>query len=146
MGLIEDLGVGPVAIDTAPYIYFIEEHPRYLPLVTALFRAVDRGEVVAVTSELTLLEVLVVPFRTGNAALVERYEAILTRARGLTLTPVSRKLLRAAALLRARTDMKTPDAIQLSTAAAAGCTALVTNDRRFRALPGLRVLQLDSYL
>lgn len=32
MGLIEDVGGGPVALDTAPFIYFIEEHPRYLPV------------------------------------------------------------------------------------------------------------------
>ena len=146
MGLIEDIGAGPVAIDTAPFIYFIEENPRYLPLLESLFMAVDAGVLAAITSELTLLEVLVAPYRTGNSALAERYEAILTRARGLTMRPLGRNLLKAAALLRARTGMKTPDAIHLSTALAAECTALVTNDRDFRQVSGLRVLQLESYL
>lgn len=65
MGLIEHLGRGPVAIDTVAFIYFIEEHPRYLPLVDELFRAVDAGRLPAVTSELTLLEVLVFPRSAG---------------------------------------------------------------------------------
>jgi hypothetical protein len=38
-----------------------------------------------VTSKLPLLEVLVVPYRAGNRALANRYEALLTRltARGM---------------------------------------------------------------
>ena len=146
MGLIEDIGAGPVAIDTAPFIYLIEENTRYLPLLSPLFEAVDNGSIVGVTSEITLLEVLVVPYRCGDTALADRYETILTRAKGLTMRPLTRKLLKSAALLRARTGMKTPDAIQMSTALAAECTALVTNDRDFRSVPGLKILQLENYL
>ncbi len=29
MGLIADLGRGPVGLDTVVFIYFIEEHPRF---------------------------------------------------------------------------------------------------------------------
>jgi len=38
MGLMADVGRGPVGVDTAIFIYFIEEHPRFLPLVEPLFR------------------------------------------------------------------------------------------------------------
>ena len=43
MGLIADLGRGPVAIDTAVFISFIEEDPRFLPLIDPLFREADQG-------------------------------------------------------------------------------------------------------
>jgi hypothetical protein len=43
MGLIADLGGGPVGVDTAIFIYFIEEHARFLPLVELLFREVSEG-------------------------------------------------------------------------------------------------------
>ena len=33
MGLMADLGPGSVALDTAVFIYFIEEDPRFLPLI-----------------------------------------------------------------------------------------------------------------
>ena len=85
MGLLSDLGSGPVALDTSIFIYFIEEHPVYLPLVEPLFEAIDRGEIEAVTSSLTLLEVLVVPFRSANTALIDRYETLLTKSQGLQL-------------------------------------------------------------
>ena len=80
-----DLGRGPVALDTVVFIYVIEEHPRFLPLVEPVFAAVDNGHWEAVTSALTLLETLVVPYRAGNASLADRYEGLLTRSRGIRL-------------------------------------------------------------
>ena len=61
MGLIADLGPGAVAIDTAIFIYFIEEEPRFLPLILPVFQEAHAGKRELVTSAVTLLEVLVVP-------------------------------------------------------------------------------------
>lgn len=145
MGLIDDLGGGPIALDTAPFIYLIEEHPRFLGVVKPVFEAIARGAMQAVASELTLLEVLVVPYRAGNVALATRYEDLLSRSRGLTLVGLDRDLLREAARLRATRGLKTPDAIQAATALRAGCTALLTNDRDLGALEGVRVVQVREY-
>ena len=41
MGLMVDLGSAPVGMDTAISIYFIEEHPQFLPLVEPLFKEVN---------------------------------------------------------------------------------------------------------
>ncbi|HEX4955031.1 MAG TPA: PIN domain-containing protein [Thermoanaerobaculia bacterium] len=146
MGLLSDLGGGSVAIDSAAFIYFIEEHPAYLPVVEPLFEAVDSGSIAAVTSSLTLLETLVVPLRAGNHALAQRYEALLTGSRNLTLVPLDLAQLRSAAQLRAVTRLKTPDAIQLAAALSESCKTMVTNDSRYPPLPGLRILQVESYL
>ncbi len=146
MGLIKDLGAGTVGVDTAAFIYFIEEHPTFLSMIVPLFREADEGKRELVTSALTLLEVLVVPYRAGNRSLAERYEALLTRGRGVRLVDLSQDQLRAAAQLRAATGVKTPDALQLVAAIGAGCTTFVTNDRRLPPIPGLRVVELSSYL
>jgi predicted nucleic acid-binding protein len=145
MGLIADLGPGIVAVDTALFIYFIEEDPRFLPLILPLFEEADAGKRELVTSALTLLEVLVVPYRAGNPPLAERYEWLLTRSRGVRMTELSRDQLRAAAQLRAATGIKTPDALQLVSALTAGSKTFLTNDRRLPRLPGLRVVQLSAY-
>ena len=146
MGLMEDIGPGPVALDTAPFIYFIEENPSYLPLVEPVFAAIAGGAIDAVTSELTLLEVLVVPYRKKNVALAKHYETLLSGSLGLSLVPVSRGLLRNAARIRATTGMKTPDAIQFAAALSANCTAIISNDRDFCSVSGLRFLRLSDYL
>jgi predicted nucleic acid-binding protein len=146
VGLIADAVGGAVGVDTAVFIYFIEEQPQFLPLIEPLFEAADEGRLELITSTLTLLEVLVVPYRAGNRLLAERYEALLTRSRGIRLVDITRDQLRAAAQLRSVTGVKTPDALQMVAALTAGCTTFVTNDRRLPAVPGLRVLQLSSYL
>jgi predicted nucleic acid-binding protein len=145
MGLMNDIGRGPVGVDTVIFIYFIEEHPQFLRVIEPLFREVDEGRVELITSALTLLEVLVVPYRTGDHLLAARYESILTRSRGVRIADISRDHLRAAAQLRAKTGVKTPDSLQLVAALSAGCTAFLTNDRELPTVPGLRILQTASY-
>jgi predicted nucleic acid-binding protein len=146
MGLREDLGPGPTALDTAVFIYYIEENEAFLPLVASIFEEVAAGRREVVTSSLTLLEVLIVPYRAGNVALADRYEGYLSRSRGVRLMDIGRAELRTAAQLRAvHPSVRTPDALQLATALSAGCETFVTNDRDLPDLTGLKVIQLRSY-
>ena len=145
MALIDNLGAGPVGVDTAIFIYFIEENERFLPPIASLFDAAQAGKFEIVASALTLLEVLVVPYRAGNIELAERYEAVLTRSRGVRMVDLTRDHLRLAAQLRAATGVPTPDALQLAVSLASRCSSFVTNDRRLPAAPGLRIIQLGDY-
>jgi predicted nucleic acid-binding protein len=144
--LIDDIGDGPVGLDTVIFIYFIEEDPRFLPLLEPVFVAIDTGVIEGVTSDVTLLETLVGPYHAGDIPLAERYEAILTRSRGIHLVELRRSVIRAAAQLRAGLRMKTPDALQLAAALVSNCAVYLTNDRDLPPVPGLRILQLRDYL
>ncbi|MBM3790518.1 MAG: type II toxin-antitoxin system VapC family toxin [Acidobacteria bacterium] len=146
MGLIDDLGSGPVGLDTPPFIYFIEEHKEYLAIVRPLFAAMTEGRLRGVVSALTLLETLVLPYRSGNAALAGHYEGFLTRSSGLRMHGITVDVLRAAAQLRAVHNIRTPDAIHLATAMIARCPVYLTNDRNLPSIPGIRILQVKSYL
>ena len=63
---MNDIGDGPVGLDTVIFIYFIEEDPRFLPLLEPVFVAIDTGALEGVTSDVTLLETLVSPYRTSD--------------------------------------------------------------------------------
>jgi predicted nucleic acid-binding protein len=145
MELITAIGDGPVALDSAIFIYFIEQHPRYLALLRPLFTHIDGGNLPAVTSTLTLLETLVLPYRSGDRELAAKYEAILTKGRGLTLVSIELSVIRLAAEIRGATSVRTADALQLATALLTSCKTFLTNDRRLPALPGIQVLQLDAF-
>jgi len=132
-----------VGLDTAPLIYFIEADLVRLLIVRPLFEALDRGEINAVTSTITLLEVLVQPLRRGDDRLAQQYRAILFNASGLTTYPVSVAVSEEAARLRAVHNLRTPDAIQMATALLGGATHFVTNDVRLPSIPGLQMLVLD---
>jgi predicted nucleic acid-binding protein len=133
-----------VGVDTAPLIYFIEENPIYLARVRPFFKAMDRGDFSVVTSIVTLLEVLVHPFRHGDAELAQQYRDILLNAEGLTTILLSRDIAEKAARLRAAHSIRTPDAIQLAAAIHQGASFFLTNDACLPSLPGLKVLVLDE--
>lgn len=140
------MGAGPIAVDTALFIYLIEEHPRFLAPVRALFAQADAGELAIVTSALTLLEVLVVAWRAGDHALAARYDALLTRSRGVRMVDLTRDQWRTAARLRAQYGtLRTPEALQLAAAIGTRCTWFITNDRRMPTPDGVRVLQLSEW-
>jgi predicted nucleic acid-binding protein len=146
MELTDAVGDGPLGLDTAIFIYFIEQHRVYAPVLARLFQHLERERLQIVTSALTLLEALVVPYRSGDEILARKYEAILTNGKGLTLVAIDTPLIRLAAQIRATTSVRTPDALQLASALSARCTAFLTNDKRLSSLPNLAVLQLDTFV
>jgi predicted nucleic acid-binding protein len=146
MGVIQAVGKGPVALDSSVFIYFIEEHPDFIELLHPLFLAIEQGQLQAYTSELTLLEILVVPYRLGRGDLAEQYETLLSGSRGFGLVPVNRPILLDAARIRARHNLKTPDAIQVISAVAAHCSCLLTNNRDFGRIEVPRILQLSDFI
>jgi predicted nucleic acid-binding protein len=143
--LTSAIGAGPVALESTIFIYLIEQHPKYLSILKPVFERIDRGDLTAVTSSLTLLETLIVPYRNGDRELAQKYEDILTNGRGLTVISIDLPVIRLAAEIRAATSMRTPDALQLAAALTGKCTAFLTNDRRLPELHSIRILRLDAF-
>ena len=137
-------GVDRLGFDTAPVIYFVEAHPRYDALVTAIFQRLAAGTLSGVTSVITLTEVLVHPLRQGNAQLADAYRSLLTTSGDFQTLSISPDIAEQAAALRARHGLRTPDALQIATALAAGCAAMLTDDARLQRVTELRVLVLDE--
>ncbi|MDY6783451.1 MAG: PIN domain-containing protein [Cyanobacteriota bacterium] len=104
---------------------------------------IQEKEVRIISSELTLMEALVLPLRNRNRLLIDTYEQLFAR---VELVPISQTLLKRAAQLRATTRLKTPDAIHAATAQSSGCTLFLTNDRGFRNVPTLPVTILSEVL
>ncbi len=80
MGWIERLRGKTVGLDTAPLIYFIEKPPEFHPRVRPFFLAMQQGDFEVVTSTMTVAEVMVHPFKRGDAALAAMYRDILHNA------------------------------------------------------------------
>jgi predicted nucleic acid-binding protein len=144
VGLIDRLPSGPIAVDTAIFIYFVQTATDWLPVVDPLFEAADAGDLQIVTSAITLLELLVFPYRINDAALATQYEVLLTRSLGIQIIDITPSQLHWAARLRARSRVHTPDAIQLAAANHAGCQAFITNGKRLPPVPGLQIIQLSD--
>jgi predicted nucleic acid-binding protein len=137
-------GVANLCFDSAPVIYFIEAHPRYDSLVTAVFERVKRSALVGWTSVVTLSEVLVHPILKADAHLQQQYRELLLNSDNFYMLSVNALVAERAAALRANYRLRTPDALQLAVALEAGCEAFLCNDGGLRRVTELRVLVLDD--
>jgi len=140
------LGAHPVvALDTPVFIYHFEEHPRYSQVTIPLFRYVEGGGCRAVTSVLSRLEILVRPLQQERQDIADSYRFLLDTFPNLTQISVDEEVANAAALMRARSRLATPDSLHLASALHAGATLFVTNDDDFsKGIEGLEILLLDS--
>lgn len=111
MELVQKLVHKKVCIDTAPFIYYMERHPTYEPIVKPIFKNIEVGKIEAIATNITLLEVLVHSYRTGNEKLARQYRDILLNAEGLMTFEVTHKISVKASKLRAEYSIRTPDAI-----------------------------------
>ncbi|MBI3600237.1 MAG: hypothetical protein HY097_06305 [Nitrospinae bacterium] len=81
--------INSIAIDTSPFIYYIEEHEDYIPAIEPLFTHINHGNIIAYTSLITLIEVLTKPIEEKDNNLINKYENLLTNSNNLILTPTS---------------------------------------------------------
>ncbi|MCX6032237.1 MAG: PIN domain-containing protein [Chloroflexi bacterium] len=137
-------GVTKLGLDTSPIIYFVEANPVYDALVTEVFKRVRDNKLTGVTSVITLTEVLVQPLRRGAHALQEEYRKLLLQSANFDVRPIDVAVAKRAADLRARYNLRTPDALQIAVARSAGCQAILCNDGQMERVTELRVLVLDQ--
>jgi len=133
-----------IGIDTNLFIYFLEDHSRYGAWCASLFERIERGRNPAVTSTVTLLELLVQPYRKQKEELAQKIFALTSTYPKIEWVPVTMNLADRAAELRARYRLSTPDAIQLATAIGRNATRFYGNDRSLRRVKEIECLIVDD--
>ena len=136
---------GPVYLDSSSLIYSVERHEPYLGLLAPVWQEAERGQLLLVSSELALAEVLVRPVRERNEMLISRYREVFASA-DVRLVPASRRSWEDAARLRADYGLRTPDALHAATALQEHCDLFITNDTDFRRVTELSVVVLRDVL
>jgi predicted nucleic acid-binding protein len=133
-----------IGIDTNIFIYFLEDHQRYGAWCASLFDRIERGYNPAVTSTVTLLELLVQPYRDQKEELAQKIFALASTYPKLEWVPLTMNLADRAAELRARYCLSTPDSIQLATAIGHKATRFYGNDRGLRRVKEIECIIVDD--
>ena len=124
-----------IYLDSCIVIYAIEDQGERGDRVRE--RLAAAGDEVVAISPLVVEECLVGPLRADDLALHDTYLRAFER---FELIDLELAHFVRAAELRARTGLRTPDALHLAAAQLSGCSALFTNDRRLaEASRGLAV-------
>jgi predicted nucleic acid-binding protein len=126
------------------FIYHFEEHPQFGASAARLLHSAEEGRCHLVASILTLMEILVVPKRTGQTALTRFYREFFLGFPHLSLLPIDAAIAEVASDLRARHRLRTPDALHLATAMHQGAEGFVTEDARLGAVEEIPILRLTE--
>ena len=135
-----------IAFDTSVFIYQLEANPRFLPATAMLFEWLEHRHSNAVTSTITMTELLVGPYRASDQRRVVEYYGLLSTYPNLRWIAPGLEVADIAARLRSRHNLRTPDALQAATAIYEQATGFVTNDTLFRRIDHFETLVLDQLL
>ena len=128
------------------FIYQLEANIRYVALTDLVLSWVEQAGHSAVTSTITMTELLVPPYREGNEHRVDEFYGLLSTYPNLEWIAPDLGIADIAARLRAAHRMRTPDALHAATAIQGQATGFVTNDPIFQRIVEFETAVLDQFL
>ncbi|HEX7323965.1 MAG TPA: type II toxin-antitoxin system VapC family toxin [Rhodanobacteraceae bacterium] len=135
-----------VYIDSNFFIYFLTRHPTGFEASAAVLQACDRGEVLGMTGDAVVSELLVKPWQDGDAAALEGIRRLFAREHFIQRLAHDAACFEMAAELRGTRGGKLIDALHYATALRNGCRFLLSNDRDFKSDDHLTVLSLRDFV
>lgn len=131
--------------DTAPFIYLIEGHPQFAPIVRDIFIHCQTNSVRLVTSVLTGLEFKTKPVQNNRMDIVNAFDELVLEAQIMTV-PITAEVVEKALSLQARLfSLKAMDSMQLGAATIHRYDAFITYDKRLTQLNHLQIITLDQW-
>ena len=130
-----------IALDTNIFIYYLNRTSIYHSQAEELFKKLQSGEFKAVTSILTLTELLSFSISEQGLKILERYFSDIPNTK---LMEVNFEIATKAAKIRREQGIKLVDSIQLATALSAKAQVFITNDQKLKQFKKLEVLLLEQ--
>lgn len=133
-----------IALDTNIFIYHFEDNKKFLDTTSKIFSQIEGGKYQAVSSVISLIEILTLPKRKNNYLLVRDYKEILLNFPNLNFMDVNLDVAEWSSSLRAKYKITTPDAIQVATAILENADFLLTADKNLRKIKDINVKLLQE--
>jgi len=144
--LIDQITGNLVGLDTSVIISYIADEAPFAEILAPIFTAIEAGNLIGVTPTISLTESLVHPFRSKDTETIQLIKEMLLESENILTIDLNSDIAEEAAKLRAQHQLKTPDAIQLATAIHAGAQTFLTNDKRLRSLPAIKVVVVQDFV
>jgi predicted nucleic acid-binding protein len=135
-----------VGLDTMLFIYSMEARSSYLPFLKPIFYSIEKGLIKAVTSIITLTEVLIKPLKDQNITAVKNYKFLLKNFPNLTLVNIDHHVAEKGAELRARYGIRIPDALQVASAIENSATTFLSNDYHLKKVTEIEIVLLKEMM
>ena len=136
-----------IFVDTAPFIYFYEEHKEFGDISKEIFTFHKNQKQIFVTSALTVMEVLPKPISENDSDLIKKYINAIKNNPLIDLTEINYDIAFKAAELRANYKfLKGIDSLQISNAIESNCDYFITNDERLKNISNIKILSLTDLI
>ena len=131
-----------VYFDANILVYILEGYDLYRKQIDSLRDAIKDVAFQSFTGEITIMEVLVAPFKNKHMDAVVTYRRFIEDSGAFGLIAATPDIYVKAAYFRAEFNLRPPDAIHVASAQAASCRYFLTNDHDIRTPKDIAVLQL----
>ena len=131
-----------IGLDTNVFIYFFENNPQFAPTCISIFNMLQDKRARAVTSILTLTELL--SLKMSEERVIQLQHEFL-QLENLQVIAVDQILALEAARIRREYNFRISDCFQLATAKYAKVDIFVTNDRRLKTFKEVAIMLLDEH-
>jgi predicted nucleic acid-binding protein len=112
----------------------------------SMINAAIENSCVLMTSVITLVEVLTHPLRLNQPEIADKYRTVLVDSKNIILHPIDTLVAERAAELRARHQLKTPDALQIAVSLENNATLFITNDKQLKKVEDIEIAVLSDWL
>lgn len=130
-----------IGLDSNIFSYHFHKHPIFGPIAKEIFDALSINKSHAITSIITLTEILSVKVLRNR---VKQLEIQFSEIPNLIILDVNHDIASEAAKIRREYNFRLPDALQLATAMVANAKAFVSNDQRLTKFKKLKMIVLSE--
>lgn len=136
-----------VSFDTMLLIYFSDKNSHYFDLVYHLMMQAEIGKIECFVSIMVYLETLTSFYKTGDLTGIKTLQKIFILYSNIHFDEVDKKVTDKSAELRAKYNLKSPDAIILATAILNKARLFITNDIKIKQkFKEIEVICLKDYI
>lgn len=135
-----------IFLDTSPFIYLIENNPKFISTVEEYIAEKLSKEVSLVTSVITVSEFQVGPKRMNNLKPINDFQTLLNELH-FKIFDITLEIAELASTLRANyLFLKSIDALQLSVAIKYNCKSFLTNDIKLKSIKEINVTIINDLI
>lgn len=128
-----------IAIDSVIFIYVWNKQPEFFKQAKRILELVSNGQANGVFSQIGLIELLTGPKRLGKKGLALLYKERVVNFPNLKISHLNDNVVEIASDLRAKYNLRTPDAIHIASAIDAKADKFITNDKSLKKVKEIKI-------
>lgn len=137
--------VKKIFIDTAPFIYLMEGHERFVVKIEKIVNDCIENNIQIATSVITYTEFCVKPYELNEVNIIKAFNDLIKEL-NIKVYDINIEIADVASRFRAKYNfLKGMDSIQIATAIFSNSDIFITNDKKLKRIPEIKVMLVDEW-